>query len=194
MLNRGVNGNEAADMLARLDTAVIAEKPISSCGRSARTRCCRDQTVQPHAPLLHEGLARMKAIGADVVLIDPQYAPRDRASRGQGMVSLIATAAKAEHVCLFHRFELMRQWRETEQPAVRDVRLDGRIAHERLELRLRREVARPQRSPRPPLVRPRPPSDRTPRRPTDRTGGGKQRRRASYRPAVVLLWRGSYGL
>ena len=27
VLNRGVNGNEAADMLARLDTAVIAEKP-----------------------------------------------------------------------------------------------------------------------------------------------------------------------
>ncbi|HMJ28722.1 MAG TPA: GDSL-type esterase/lipase family protein, partial [Xanthobacteraceae bacterium] len=27
ILNRGVNGNEAADMLARLDTAVIAEKP-----------------------------------------------------------------------------------------------------------------------------------------------------------------------
>src|SRR5262245_21637352 len=27
VLNRGVNGEEAADMLARLDTAVIAEKP-----------------------------------------------------------------------------------------------------------------------------------------------------------------------
>ena len=30
------------------------------------------------------------------------------------MVSLIATAAKAEHVSLFHRFDLMRHWYETE--------------------------------------------------------------------------------
>ncbi len=32
----------------------------------------------------------------------------------QGMVSLIATTAKAEHVSVFHRFELMRRWRESE--------------------------------------------------------------------------------
>jgi hypothetical protein len=31
------------------------------------------------------------------------------------MVSLIATAAKAEHVGVFHRFELMRRWYETER-------------------------------------------------------------------------------
>ena len=54
---------------------------------------------------------RLKAAGADVVLIDPQYAPRVLAKPNvDGMVSLIATAAKAEHVCLFHRFELMRHW------------------------------------------------------------------------------------
>jgi hypothetical protein len=30
------------------------------------------------------------------------------------MVALIATAAKAEHVPLFHRFDLMRHWYEIE--------------------------------------------------------------------------------
>ncbi len=30
----------------------------------------------PHATLLHDGIARLKATGADVVLIDPQYAPK----------------------------------------------------------------------------------------------------------------------
>ena len=29
--------------------------------------------------------------------------------------SLIATAAKSEHVCLFHRFALMRQWHEADR-------------------------------------------------------------------------------
>ena len=49
------------------------------------------------------------------MLIDPQYAPKVIAKpHAEAMVSLIATAAKAEHVCLFHRFDLMRQWYEAD--------------------------------------------------------------------------------
>ena len=59
---------------------------------------------------------RLKASGADVVLIDPQYAPKVINKPGcEGMVSLIATAAKAEHVGVFHRFELMQRWHKTER-------------------------------------------------------------------------------
>lgn len=127
VLNRGVNGNEAADMLARLDTAVIAEKPDLVLWQVGTNSVLRDKPLQPHAPLLHEGLARMKATGADVVIIDPQYAPRVISKPTcQGMVSLIATTAKAEHVGVFHRFELMRRWRETEQlPFETFVSTDG---------------------------------------------------------------------
>ena len=127
ILNRGVNGNEAADMLARLDAAVIAEKPDLILWQVGTNSVLRDKPLQPHAPLLHEGLARMKATGADVVLIDPQYAPRVISKpMCEGMVSLIATTAKAEHVGVFHRFELMRRWRETEQlPFETFVSTDG---------------------------------------------------------------------
>ncbi|HEX4828827.1 MAG TPA: SGNH/GDSL hydrolase family protein, partial [Xanthobacteraceae bacterium] len=115
VLNRGVNGDEAADMLARLDRAVIAEKPDLVLWQVGTNSVLRDKAVLPHASLLHEGLARLKATGADVVLIDPQYAPRVIAKPNiDGMVSLIATTAKAEHVSLFHRFDLMRHWYETE--------------------------------------------------------------------------------
>jgi acyl-CoA thioesterase I len=127
ILNRGVNGNEAADMLARLDTAVIDEKPDLVLWQVGTNSVLRDKPLRPHAPLLHEGLARMKATGADVVIIDPQYAPRVISKpMCEGMVSLIATTAKAEHVGVFHRFELMRRWRETEQlPFETFVSTDG---------------------------------------------------------------------
>jgi hypothetical protein len=73
------------------------------------------KAVQPHAALLRDGLSRLKAAGADVVLIDPQYAPKVIAKRNaDAMVSLIAATAKAEHVSLFRRFDLMRHWHETE--------------------------------------------------------------------------------
>ncbi|HKD26887.1 MAG TPA: SGNH/GDSL hydrolase family protein, partial [Xanthobacteraceae bacterium] len=111
VLNRGVNGEEAPNMLARLDTAVIAEKPDLVLWQVGTNSVLRGKAVPPHASLLHEGLTRLKATGADVVLIDPQYAPRVIAKPNiDEMVSLIATVAKAEHVGLLHRFDLMRRW------------------------------------------------------------------------------------
>jgi lysophospholipase L1-like esterase len=127
VLNRGVNGDETADMLARLETAVIAESPDLVLWQVGTNSVLRDKAVSPHESLLHEGLARLKATGADIVLIDPQYAPRVLAKpNAHGMVSLIATTAKAEHVCLFHRFALMQQWYEDQHlPFETFVSADG---------------------------------------------------------------------
>jgi lysophospholipase L1-like esterase len=116
VVNRGVNGDTASDMLARLDAAVIAERPDLVLWQLGTNSVLRDKAVLPHATVLYEGLKRLKATGADVVLIDPQYAPKVISKPGcEGMVSLIATAAKAEHVGVFHRFELMQRWHKTER-------------------------------------------------------------------------------
>ncbi len=115
ILNRGVGGDEVSSMIARLETDVLAEKPDLVLWQVGTNSVLRDEAVLPNGTLLHEGLSRMKAIGADVVLIDPQFAPKVLAkSNHEGMVSLISTAAKAEHVCLFNRFALMRQWYEAD--------------------------------------------------------------------------------
>jgi lysophospholipase L1-like esterase len=116
VVNRGVNGDEAAEMLARLDRDVLAEKPDLVLWQAGTNALLRDKAVLPQGTVLHQGLARLKASGADIVLIDPQYAPKVIAKpNAEGMVSLIATAAKAEHVCLFQRFAMMRHWYETER-------------------------------------------------------------------------------
>jgi acyl-CoA thioesterase-1 len=50
------------------------------------------------------------------MLIDPQYAPKIIAKPScDRMVSLISATAKAEHVGVFHRFELIRHWYEAER-------------------------------------------------------------------------------
>jgi len=94
---------------------VIREKPDLVLWQVGTNSVLENKAVQPHASLLREGLARLRATGADVVLIDPQYAPKVIAKRNaDDMVSLISTTAKTAHVCHFRRFDLMRYWHETE--------------------------------------------------------------------------------
>jgi len=127
VLNRGVNGEEIVDMLARLDHAVIAEHPDLVLWQVGTNSVLRDRALPPHAAELHQGLLRLKASGADVVLIDPQYAPRVIShSNCDGMVSLITATAKAEHIGVFHRFKLMRHWHLVEHlPFEAFVSADG---------------------------------------------------------------------
>jgi len=111
VLNRGVSGEEAADMLARLDTAVLAEHPDLVLWQVGTNSVLRNKELPPHISTLHQGLVRLKASGADIVLIDPQYAPSVIAKPNcEAMVALIAATAKAEHIDVFHRYQLMRSW------------------------------------------------------------------------------------
>jgi acyl-CoA thioesterase-1 len=115
VLNRGVNGDTATDMLARFEHGVIAEKPDLVLWQVGTNSLLRGDPVAPHRSLLHGGIARLKTIGADIVLIDPQYAPRVIARpAAESMVSLIEQTAKTENVNLFRRFALMRHWRKVE--------------------------------------------------------------------------------
>ena len=66
--------------------------------------------------MLHEGLARLKAIHADVILVDPQYAPKVVAKPEiDGMVAQISAIAKEQNVDLFRRFAMMRRWYQADR-------------------------------------------------------------------------------
>jgi hypothetical protein len=64
---------------------------------------------------LSEGLRRLRASGADVILMNPQYAPKVISKReAEGMVDLIDAAARETHVDLVQRYAVMRYLRLTE--------------------------------------------------------------------------------
>lgn len=130
VLNRGVNGQESGQMVARFDSDVIAAHPDLVLWQVGTNSVMRDHSLKSHAALLHEGIARLKEAGADVVLMDMQYAPRVLAkSEVQGMEDQIAFAAKAENVDLFGRFALMRNWYE-----VQHLPFDTFVAPDRLHM------------------------------------------------------------
>jgi acyl-CoA thioesterase-1 len=111
--NRGVNGDTASGMLARFAKDVIAAKPDLVLWQAGTNSLLGDHPLQPHFSMLETGLARLKSAGIDVVLIDPQYAPRVIAKPlVKEMVALMAKAARAKSINVFHRFAVMRHWRE----------------------------------------------------------------------------------
>jgi lysophospholipase L1-like esterase len=113
VLNRGVGGEEIREMLARFDRDVIAQKPDLVLWQLGTNSVLRDHEIGGNGGLLAGELAVLKQIGADVVLINPQYAPKVLAHPAVGtMVELISATAKASNVELFDRFAIMRYWRE----------------------------------------------------------------------------------
>jgi acyl-CoA thioesterase I len=118
VLNRGINGEEADDMLKRFDKDVLAAKPDLVLWQLGTNSVIRDQMFTDHGAAIRDGLKKIRAIGADVVLIDPQFAPKVIVKAdAEHMVELIATTAKAENVDLFHRFDVMKLWRDADHMA-----------------------------------------------------------------------------
>src|ERR1039457_2893977 len=118
VLNRGVGGEEVGDMLKRFDKAVVAAKPDLVLWQLGTNSLIRDHMFNDHGAAIRDGLNKIRASGADVVLIDPQFAPKVIVkSEAEHMVELIATNAKMENVDLFRRFDVMKRWREDDHMA-----------------------------------------------------------------------------
>jgi lysophospholipase L1-like esterase len=115
VINRGVGGETAPEMLARFDSQVFAENPDIVIWQLGSNSVLRDQPVAPANDLIRQGVKRLKATGIDVILMNPQYAPKVIAKPDiDRMVDLINAAAKETNVNLFQRFAMMRYWRLTE--------------------------------------------------------------------------------
>ena len=128
VLNRGKGGDDAPEMMKRLQAAVLDASPdlvIWQLGTNAVLRGFDPSVTEQQ---VEEGIARIQAAGSDVVLVDPQYSPRvnERPENAGRMVNLLHRVARLRHVGIFPRFEVMRDWHETQQlPVETFVIADG---------------------------------------------------------------------
>jgi lysophospholipase L1-like esterase len=118
VVNRGVNGEEATDMLARFPTNVIAEDPHLVIWQVGTNALLRDRPLDVRSKALQEGIAQLKSRRMDVVLMDPQYVPRVLAKADhEAAVAQIASIAKEQKIGLMHRYDMMRHWHDVERLA-----------------------------------------------------------------------------
>jgi lysophospholipase L1-like esterase len=114
VLNHGVGGEDAPEMMKRLQTSVIDAKPDLVIWQVGTNAVLRNLDPAETANMVEDGVARIQAANADLVLVDPQYSPRvtEHAESASKMVRLLSKVAQLRHVGIFPRFEVMRQWHD----------------------------------------------------------------------------------
>lgn len=117
VINRGIGGQEVPEMVARLQSSVLDVRPDLVIWQLGTNSVVRGTDNPNTAALVEDGVSRIQAAGADVVLIDPQYAPAVTAKKegASRMVKLIGDIAKLKKIAVFPRFEVMRHWHEEEK-------------------------------------------------------------------------------
>jgi lysophospholipase L1-like esterase len=127
VINRGKGGEDAAEELERLGRDVIAEHPDLVVWQVGTNAVLRRDDLEMDEVLLRRGVSLLKQSGADVVLMDMQYAPRVVERRSYAaMEQLIAEIAHHTGVGLFRRFAVMQHWHAARQPeSPRMIGADG---------------------------------------------------------------------
>ncbi|UFW50161.1 MULTISPECIES: SGNH/GDSL hydrolase family protein [Bradyrhizobium] len=129
VVNAGVGGEDAPEMMKRLQKEVIDVHPDLVIWQVGTNAVLRNLDPGDTAKMVEDGIARIQAAGgADIVLVDPQYSPavNQRKESAGKMVKLLGKVAELRHVGIFPRFEVMRDWHENQSiPVESFVIADG---------------------------------------------------------------------
>lgn len=114
VINRGVGGELGAETEARIARDVLPEKPDLVIWQIGTNDVLNDLDPEKPMEAVRSGIAQIERAGADVILMDMQYAPAVLAhERFHEMEHALWITARAEGVPLFRRFALMREWAES---------------------------------------------------------------------------------
>jgi len=126
VVNSGRIGDTIPGSIARFDRDVFSYAPDLVVWQLGTNDVAWGGSADGAKDLVVSGVRSLKASGADVVLMDLQYAPLVLSSSHHAtMLTIIADAARQERVGLFSRFELMRRSVEAGVPRSALLSWDG---------------------------------------------------------------------
>lgn len=126
VINAGKSGETSQEMLARLESDVLAHEPDLVIWQAGGNEVLLGRDPTAFIDLMRQGLRRLRAAGVEVVLMDNQRAPRLMNAPSSGRYdSVMQSLAEAERVPLFARSRLMRGWQEAGLPPGEVLAADG---------------------------------------------------------------------
>ena len=122
VVNKGVGGETAEQMLARFTRDVLPYRPQLVIWQTGSNQALVSEDVQGYEKTVREGIARLKAVHTDVILMDPQYAPRVLARPlHKAIVDTLGRVANDLNVAVFRRFAVMRHWVTSGEYRMEDI-------------------------------------------------------------------------
>jgi acyl-CoA thioesterase I len=113
VVNRGVGGELGDTTEQRIAADVLPEKPDLVIWQVGTNDVLHDLDPDALAVTVRAGIAQIRRSGADVMLMDIQYAPAVlRHRRYRETEHALSIAARTTGAPLFRRFALMRDWAE----------------------------------------------------------------------------------
>lgn len=113
VFNSGVGGEVGTTTAERITRDVLPERPDLVIWQFGTNDVLTDADPALWTETLRTGIERLQEAGADVVLMDLQYAPRVLAHPSyRDMERSLWAAARATDVAVFRRFAIMRHWAE----------------------------------------------------------------------------------
>lgn len=126
IINSGRVGDTIPGNIARFERDVLAAQPDLVIWQLGTNDVAWGGRADGLKAVISKGVQTLKASGADVILMDLQYAPVVLASSGYAtMQRIIADSARQEQVGLFPRFALMRRSIDAGLPSGTLVSWDG---------------------------------------------------------------------
>ncbi|HEY7321100.1 MAG TPA: SGNH/GDSL hydrolase family protein [Candidatus Binatia bacterium] len=111
VVNKGVGGEIASQMLARFERDVLPYHPQLVIWQTGSNQALKSGNIKEFVATIRGGISRLKAAHVDVILMDPQYAPRLLARPLHlFIVDTISAVANEMDVAVFRRFAVMRDW------------------------------------------------------------------------------------
>ena len=94
-----------------IDRDVLAEKPDLVIWQVGTNAVLRDLDPVETAKLVNDGVARIQAAGADLVLVDPQFTLKSPdAARYERFVRMVDDIGASDHVPVLSRYAMMKRF------------------------------------------------------------------------------------
>ena len=117
VINRGINGEDAAEETPRLDADAVAVRPELVIWQVGANGALRSVDPSVFTKLVTAGIARLHKAGIDVVLMDNQRSPRIMDVPEHAIIdATLAKIAHATEASLFSRGALMDAWAKAGTP------------------------------------------------------------------------------
>lgn len=116
VINKGVGGQSAYDMLMRMDADVIELKPAIVIWQTVVNDAIRHVGEQKIAKILSKGIRKVLSAGIDMVMMDLQWLPReDRYPQYDDYRKVLLQTADEKGVSVFPRYAMMKNWARSKQ-------------------------------------------------------------------------------